>query len=262
MVYINCASIPETLLESELFGHEKGSFTGAVSRKLGKFEIANNGTIFLDEINELPLSLQAKLLHVIQSRTFTRVGGIEPISVNIRIIATSNKDLERLVSEGHFRGDLFYRINVISIYIPPLREHKEDLSLLISYLYRRLEEKTGNGLKKISPEVYKIFFDYHWPGNIRELENVIERAKVMSAKEILPEHLPQYMLKNLKQHLATNLVEINNIGPIKTIVEEAEKKAINKALELSSGNRKKAMQLLKMGKTNFYAKLKKFEFTN
>jgi transcriptional regulator with PAS, ATPase and Fis domain len=261
LVYINCASIPETLLESELFGHEKGSFTGAISKKLGKFELAHNGTIFLDEINEIPLSLQAKLLHVIQSRTFTRVGGIEPISVNIRIIATSNKDLERLVVEGLFRGDLFYRINVISIYIPPLRERKEDLSLLIGYLLRCLEEKTGNGSKKISPEVYKIFFDYNWPGNIRELENVLERAKVMSGIGILPEHLPKYMLKNLEQYSPKNLVDINNIGPIKTIVEEVEKKAIEKALCVSGGNRKKAMRLLKMGKTNFYTKLKKFKIT-
>lgn len=258
-VYINCASIPENLLESELFGYEKGAFTGAISQKRGKFEQANNGTIFLDEINELPLVLQAKLLHVLQSRTFTRVGGLQPVNVDIRIIAASNKDLERLVTEGQFRSDLFYRINVLSITIPPLRERKEDLYVLSEYIVDRLGERIGCGKKLISPEVFKIFFNYDWPGNVRELENVLERAMIMSEKVIYPEHLPEYMLKEAYRYTQEKaFVDIKNIGPMKLIVEEAEKKAIAKALEITGGNRKNAMELLQVGKTNFYAKLKKF----
>ncbi|MCG0276739.1 MAG: sigma 54-interacting transcriptional regulator [Thermosediminibacteraceae bacterium] len=258
-VYINCAAIPENLLESELFGYEKGAFTGATSQKLGKFEQANHGTIFLDEINELPLVLQAKLLHVLQNRTFTRIGGLKPINVNVRIIVASNKDLGKLITEGKFRSDLFYRINVLSITIPPLRERKEDLYLLSEYIVERLRKKLNCCKKLISPEVFNIFFDYDWPGNIRELENVLERAMIMSEKVICPEHLPEYMLREAKQYTQKKtFVDIKNVGPIKLILEEAEKKAIIKALEITDGSRKKAMELLKMGKTNFYIKLKKF----
>ncbi|MGI6424475.1 MAG: sigma 54-interacting transcriptional regulator [Tepidanaerobacteraceae bacterium] len=260
-IYINCASIPENLLESELFGHEKGAFTGAISKKPGKFELAHKGTIFLDEINELPKTLQAKMLHVLQSRTFTRVGGIEPIKVDIRIIVASNKNLEKLVADGSFRNDLFYRVNVISIHIPPLREHKEDIYLLIQTLFDDTVQRGVDMSKTISPEVLKIFFEYDWPGNIRELENVLERAKVMSGEQILPEHLPQHMLKSNEDISDESLVEVTNLGPLKDILEEAEKKAITKALKTTKGNRKKAMDLLKMGKTNFYDKIKRFGIT-
>lgn len=258
-VYINCAAIPENLLESELFGYEKGAFTGATSQKIGKFEQANGGTIFLDEINELPLSLQAKLLHVLQNKTFTRVGGLSPVNVDVRIIAASNKDLGMLASEGKFRSDLFYRINVLSIVIPPLRERREDLYLLSENILERLRKKLNCRNKLISPEVFKIFFDYDWPGNIRELENVLERAMIMSEEVIYPEHLPDNMLKKVEPSIINKtFVDVKDIGPMRLIVEEAEKKAIQKALEITGGSRKKAMELLKMGKTNFYAKLKKF----
>jgi len=262
-VYINCASIPENLLESELFGHEKGAFTGAISEKQGKFELANGGTIFLDEINELPVTLQAKLLHVLQSRVFTKVGGLKAINVDIRIITASNKDLERLVMDGLFRSDLFYRINVVSITIPPLREHKEDLYLLIDYFMERLSKKIGCTKKEISPEAYKILFNYSWHGNIRELENVLERAMIMSDDVILPENLPHYISEETNRCVqGETLVDLKDIGPLKVIVEEAEKKAIYRALEISNGSRKKAMEMLGMGKTNFYEKLNKFGIWN
>ncbi|WP_422447382.1 sigma 54-interacting transcriptional regulator [Thermoanaerobacterium sp. DL9XJH110] len=257
-VYMNCASIPETLLESELFGHEKGAFTGAVTEKQGKFEMASGGTIFLDEIGELPIPLQAKLLHVLQNRTFTRVGGIKPIHVDIRIIAASNRDLRDSVLRGAFREDLFYRLNVICIALPPLREHKEDIYPLVNYLLPKIAEKTGRGLKEVSGEVMKIFLDYRWPGNIRELENVLERAVIMAdGNVILPAHLPEYVLEDVKKgRSGGELVDIKNVGPIKNILKEAEAKALEKALEVCGGSRKKAMELLGMGKTSFYKKLK------
>ncbi|HHY42773.1 MAG TPA: sigma 54-interacting transcriptional regulator [Thermoanaerobacterales bacterium] len=257
-IYINCASIPENLLESELFGHEKGSFTGAVSEKKGKFEMANGGTIFLDEINELPVTLQAKILHVLQSKSFTRVGGLKSIDVDIRIIAASNKDLEQLVSQGKFRGDLFYRINVISITLPPLRERKEDIYLLIENICNKLEDKI-NKRKKLSHEVYNILYNYEWPGNIRELENVLERAMLMSGDIIQPGDLPEYILRGNNGNIhGKALVDVKDLGPMRDIVEEAEKRALLKALKITKGNGKKAMELLQIGKTNFYEKLKKF----
>lgn len=257
-VYINCACIPETLLESELFGHEKGAFTGAVSQKQGKFEVANGGTIFLDEVGELPLSLQAKLLHVLQNRTFTRVGGTRPIQVDIRIIAASNSDLREAVSKGRFREDLFYRLNVICIVLPPLRERKEDIYPLVGYLMPKVCQKAGKEIKQVSDEVMKLFLDYHWPGNVRELENVLERAVVMCDGDlILPEHLPDYLLQATRSGpCSRELVTLNGVGPLKQILAEVEVKAIRRALEVCGGSRKKAMDLLGLGKTNFYKKLK------
>ncbi|RKL61455.1 AAA family ATPase [Thermoanaerobacteraceae bacterium SP2] len=257
-IYVNCASIPENLLESELFGHEKGAFTGAVAEKPGKFELADGGTIFLDEIAELPLTLQAKLLHVIQKRTFTRVGGVKPIQVDIRIIVASNRDLEDAVRKGEFREDLFYRINVISITLPPLREHKEDLYPLVSHILPRVAERTGKKAIQISGEVMKIFLDYDWPGNVRELENVLERAAIMADGDIvMPEHLPENIFRQIKsQNNIGEMITIKNIRPLKELLMETEINAVKKALEICGGNRKKAMEMLGVGKTNFYKKLK------
>jgi transcriptional regulator with PAS, ATPase and Fis domain len=258
-VYVNCASIPETLLESELFGHEKGAFTGAILEKKGKFELADGGTIFLDEIVELPLTLQAKLLHVLQNRSFTRVGGVRPIHVNIRIITATNRDLEIMVSQGRFREDLFYRINVISILLPPLRERKEDIYLLAKHMLPRIREKTGKSCMEISEDVLNIFFRYSWPGNIRELENILERAAIMANGEIiLSSHLPGYLHKKQPTQ-PVGMVEVKTHGPLSDILREAELGAIKKALEISRGNRTRAMEILDMGKTNFYKKLKKYK---
>ncbi|HFB68472.1 MAG TPA: sigma-54-dependent Fis family transcriptional regulator, partial [Calditrichae bacterium] len=194
LVEINCASIPETLLESELFGHEKGAFTGAYKQKKGKFEIANGGTLFLDEIGELPLTLQAKLLRVLQDGRFTRVGGVENIEVNVRLIAATNANLEELLEAGKFREDLYYRLNVIPILIPPLRERLEDIGPLTDFFIQKYARKNKKHIKGISQEARYILMNYDWPGNVRELENAIENAVVMAEGDIItPSDLPGYL---------------------------------------------------------------------
>jgi len=179
-IAVNCAAIPETLLESELFGHEKGAFTGALTKKIGRFEVANGGTIFLDEIGDLPLDLQAKLLRVLQEGEFERVGSSETIKVDVRIIAATNRDLELAIKQGKFREDLFYRLNVFPIQLPPLRERKEDIALLVRYFVRKHGAKLGKKLESITENTMQALSSYSWPGNIRELENVIERSVITS----------------------------------------------------------------------------------
>ena len=193
-VPINCGAIPENLLESELFGHQKGAFTGAVANKSGLFEVANDGTIFLDEITELPKELQVKLLRVIQERNFRRVGGIEDILVDVRIIAASNKEIDKEVKEGRFREDLFYRLNVIPIQMPPLRERQEDIRFLAEHFFEKHKQELGKDIKGISHEAMDYLESYSYPGNIRELENIIERAVALeNTSIILPESLPEYI---------------------------------------------------------------------
>jgi transcriptional regulator with PAS, ATPase and Fis domain len=195
-VAINCASLSETLLESELFGHEKGAFTGALQRKIGKIEVAQGGTLFLDEIGEMPLPLQARLLRVLQERTFERVGGTRPLQADVRLVAATNRDLPREVTEGRFRSDLFYRLNVIAVTVPPLRERREDIPLLASHfaaIHGRAVRGRGLG---VSPAARALLGRYAWPGNIRELSNAIERAVVLGDGEaILPEDLPEALLE-------------------------------------------------------------------
>ncbi|MBX3335091.1 MAG: sigma-54-dependent Fis family transcriptional regulator [Nitrospira sp.] len=191
-VALNCAALPETLIESELFGHEKGSFTDATARRTGQFELAHTGTLFLDEIGDLSAVTQAKLLRVIQEREFTRIGGIQPIKVDVRIVAATNKNLDELVRKGQFREDLYYRINVISLYLPPLRERSEDIPLLAKhFLGKRVEEEKRSRIE-FSKEALELLTRYSWPGNVRELENFVEQAFIWSqhAAEITPEHLP------------------------------------------------------------------------
>lgn len=194
-VALNCAALPETLIESELFGHEKGAFTDATARRVGQFELANTGTLFLDEVGDLSPITQAKLLRVIQERVFTRIGGVQPIKVDVRIVAATNKNLDDLVRKGLFREDLYYRINVISLYLPPLRERTEDISLIANhFLEKRLEEAQRPPIE-FGKEALELLTRYPWPGNVRELENVIEQAFIWSqhATEITPEHLPTSM---------------------------------------------------------------------
>ncbi len=196
-VALNCAALPETLIESELFGHEKGSFTDATTRRVGQFELANSGTLFLDEIGDLSPVTQAKLLRVLQEREFTRIGGVQPIKVDVRIVAATNKNLDELVRKGQFREDLYYRINVISLYLPPLRERGEDVPLLAKhFLAKRVEEEKRPHIE-FGKEALELLTRYPWPGNVREMENIIEQAFIWSqnAKEISPEHLPS-ILKN------------------------------------------------------------------
>jgi len=195
-VAINCAAIPETLLESELFGHERGSFTGAVAMKKGKLEVAEDGTVLLDEIGELAPTVQAKLLRVLQQREFERIGGTRPIKLHARVLAATNKDLEAAIKNSEFRQDLFYRLNVVSVAVPPLRKHREDIPLLAIYFATRYAQKCNRPFKGITPEARAILMNYDWPGNIRELENAIEHAIVLGASdEIRPEDLPEALLE-------------------------------------------------------------------
>lgn len=183
-VKVNCAAIPETLLEEELFGHEKGAFTGAHQQKPGKFEIANNGTMFLDEIGDMTLSTQTKILRVIQEREFERIGGIKPIKVDVRLIAATNMDLMKAISEGRFREELYYRLNVMPIHLPPLRERQGDIPLLIEHFIDKYNKRFNKNIKGIMPEAIDILLKYNWPGNIRELENLIQRGVVLAKEEI------------------------------------------------------------------------------
>jgi Nif-specific regulatory protein len=237
-VAINCAAIPEGLLESELFGHERGAFTGAVAQKKGRLEMANGGVVFLDEIGELAPGLQGKLLRVLQEREFERVGVTRPISVNIRVIAASNRDLAEAVRTGIFRKDLFYRLNVLSLVMPPLRERREDIAVLADYLVARYTQKFNMRTKKLSPESVACLLNYEWPGNVRELENALERALVMSVQDVIqPEDLPESILEKA---LATSVVG----GKYHNQVKEVKKQLIVNAMQESKGNYTQAAQLL------------------
>ncbi|HWR61191.1 MAG TPA: sigma 54-interacting transcriptional regulator [Clostridia bacterium] len=252
-VYINCASIPSELIESELFGYEGGAFTGSKREgKKGLFEAADEGTIFLDEIGDMPLFMQAKLLYVLQEKKFNRVGSTDSISVNVKIIAATNKELEKLVREGSFRSDLYYRINVFPILIPPLRQRQEDIYPLIISLLPKICRRTGIKEKKISVEVIKELLSYDWPGNVRELENVLERAvNITEGDTILPEHTNIQLLKGRVDEGMTS-------HTLNETVENAEKAAIERAVKIAGGNKNEAMSILDISKTSFYDKLKKY----
>jgi transcriptional regulator with GAF, ATPase, and Fis domain len=182
---VNCSALPANLIESEFFGHERGAFTGAISKKIGRFELANGGTIFLDEIGDLPLELQAKLLRVLQEGEFERVGGTETIKVDVRVIAATNRDLHKEIKQGTFREDLFFRLNVFPIHIPPLRDRRDDIPLLVNYFTKKYSAKTGKKINSIPQNVMDALISYNWPGNVRELENIIERAVITSRAKTL-----------------------------------------------------------------------------
>ena len=234
-VAVNCAALPKDLLESELFGHEKGSFTGAINRKIGKFELANHGTILLDEISEMDMSLQAKLLRVLQEREVDRVGGKEPVPIDVRIIATTNRNLREAIDEGEFREDLYFRLNVIPIVIPPLRNRKEDISLLIEYFIKKHSSKNRKNVTGISKDALNILTDHYWRGNVRELENVIERAVLLCNGNLITQ-----------EHLFMEITGAESKPKVKTgmTVREMEKKLIFSTLEEVNGNRTKAAELL------------------
>lgn len=238
-VTINCGAIPENLIESELFGHEKGAFTSAIKKKIGKFERANKGTVFLDEIGELDLSMQVKLLRVLQEKTIERVGGNEVINVDVRIVAATNKDLKKMVKERKFREDLYYRLNVVPIDLPPLRERKEDIPLLIEYFKQQYCKSMGRKEVKIDKETEKLLVSYEWKGNIRELENVIERMIILSQEDIITkENLP-------KEVLFGNIKNKEFILPESGIdLEMVEKSFIKQALIMTNNNKTKASKLL------------------
>ena len=253
-VKVNCAAIPETLLESDLFGHEKGAFTGAVTTKPGRFEIAHKGTIFLDEIGEMPLHLQAKLLGAIQDKSFDRVGGLKTIKVDIRIIAATNQDLQSAVQSGKFRSDLFYRLNVVPIHIPPLRERKDDLIPLVGYFLKKFKGKYFKKINNVSPEIMATFSNYNWPGNIRELENVLERMVLMSETDTLTlDQLPAEIRGAILTVEASTLKE-----KVNTISQMTEKQMIIDALNKTNQNRTKAAKSLGISRRTLQNKIKEY----
>lgn len=253
MVVLNSAAIPENLLESELFGHEKGAFTGALYQRKGKFECAHQSTLFLDEIGDMPLSTQVKLLRVIEDGVITRIGNNESIGVDVRLIAATNQDLEKLIKEGKFREDLYFRLNVVSIKLPPLRERLEDTTLLIDAFLRDYSQMHNKKILYLSPEARKILYKYSWPGNVRELKNCIESMVVVSTKDILGvEDIPDHILQrsNEVSHSPTLVAGMT--------VEEAERELIKNTLVTVGGNREEAAKLLGIGERTLYRKLDRY----
>jgi Nif-specific regulatory protein len=237
-IKVNCTALPETLLESELFGHEKGAFTGAVERKLGRFERAHGGTLFLDEIGDFPLSLQVKLLRVIQFKEIERIGGSETIKTNVRVIVATNKNLETEVASGRFREDLYYRINVFPIYLPPLREHKDDIMLLADHFLGKYAAENGKHITRISTPAIEMLTRYHWPGNIRELENCIERAVLLCEDDVLrSEHLPPSLQMIRRSDTAAQ-------ASFAEIIANKERELIVDALKKCGGQQRKAAREL------------------
>jgi DNA-binding NtrC family response regulator len=254
-VVVNCAALPETLLESELFGHEKGAFTGAAARKIGRFEMAEGGTIFLDEIGELSQNLQAKLLRVLQDHTFERVGGTETISGDFRVLAATNRDLEATVREKLFREDLFYRLNVVRITVPPLRERRADIVPLAEHFLRLYSEKNELPSVGFSEEAILMLQTYSYPGNVRELENMVERAVLMArGRVILPSHFPQR--NGSEGTLASSKMAVDLLTlPFHKAVGELEKRLIENAIKLSSGNKTEAANRLQINRRLLYQKM-------
>ncbi|MDF2634534.1 MAG: modulated sigma54 specific transcriptional regulator, Fis family [Pelosinus sp.] len=255
-IKVNCAALPENLLETELFGYDEGAFTGAKKGgKPGKFELSNRGTIFLDEIGDMPISMQVKLLRVLQEREFERVGGTKTIKLDLRVIAATNRDLTKMIEQGQFRQDLYYRLDIISLAIPPLRERTEDIPLLCDMLLKKINKRVQHYVEGIAPATLKLLMAYKWPGNVRELENVLERAlNLMDDNEVLiaPEHLPPVVKKMNKVkepiEVSENLAEM---------LDDTEKQAILKVLEEAGGNKSKAAKLLGIHRSGFYQKLQK-----
>ncbi|MBM4305071.1 MAG: sigma-54-dependent Fis family transcriptional regulator [Deltaproteobacteria bacterium] len=267
-VTVNCGAIPENLMESEMFGHKKGSFTGAIADKKGLFEVANTGTIFLDELGELPLTMQVKLLRVIQEGTFKRVGGTEDITVDVRVISATNKNLEHEVKAGRFREDLFYRMNVIQITCPPLRERKEDVPMLAGHFLEKFSKSLGMNVKKISNEAMDVLRKYHYPGNVRELENIIERTVALEPGAIiLPESLPRHMSEAREEshgQVDPQTIQIDSTKGIELerLTAEFERALLVKALEQTGGVKKKAAKLLNISFRSMRYRVDKYGLGN
>lgn len=256
LIKVACSALAETLLESELFGHEKGAFTGAIARRKGRFELADKGTLFLDEIGDVSASVQAKLLRVLQEKEFERVGGTKTIKVDVRLISSTNKDLEKAIQEGKFREDLFYRLNVVPIYLPPLRERKQDIASLAKRFLQGFRQETNKKITGFHPEAIEAMTNYDWPGNIRELENAVERAVVLSEEEtILPEHLPFGMSTGAKRKTS---IPRNRAG-IKEMMGDLERQEVMRALEKSDWNQTRAAKLLGLSRSSLRYKMKKFQ---
>lgn len=254
-VSINCGALPETLLESELFGHVRGSFTGAVRDKEGLFAVAKGGTFFLDEVGETSPAIQVKLLRVLQEREIIPVGGVKPIKVDVRLIAATNADLEKQVESGKFRADLFYRLNVIPIHIPPLRQRRDDIPLLVEHFLKTYCEAQGKPLKQVTKQAFDLLMRYDWPGNVRELENVIERAVILQEGNLIgPEDLPERIRGGTSQ-IKTDLVTARNLT-----LEELEKQYILQVLNETGWHKKKAAQILGINASTLYRKLQRYGY--
>jgi Nif-specific regulatory protein len=251
-VKVNCAALPSNLIESELFGHEQGAFTGAIRQKRGKFELANKGTIFLDEIGSMDPEVQVKLLRVLQEREFERVGGYETIRTDVRIIAATNKNLEQAVEEEVFRSDLYYRLNVFPIYMPPLRERKTDILLLADHFLERYARENGKVISRFSTPAIDMLMQYHWPGNVRELENCIERAVLLCEEKVIHSyHLPPTIQTAEESGTLPD-------GSMEDAVAKLEKEIIIDALKTTRGNMAKAAELTKTTERKFAYKAKKY----
>jgi transcriptional regulator with PAS, ATPase and Fis domain len=255
-IAVNCASIPDNLLESEFFGYEGGAFSGAKREgQMGKFELANGGTIFLDEIGDLPLHLQPKILRVLQEQSFTKIGGKEEICVDVRIIAATNRELETMVKHGQFRQDLYYRLNVFNVRLIPLRERPEDIELCADYFLQRLNDKNQRMNKSFDKEFINLIKDYNWPGNVRELENVIQRAYYLSKDEVINySFIPEYINGNIKGEEIKDKEEKSKPPTL----EEMERKLIIQALKYCNGNVINASKIIGVGKSTLYRKIEKY----
>lgn len=254
LIKVNCAAIPETLIESELFGYEKGAFTGAVTSKPGRFELAHEGTIFLDEIGDMPLQLQSRLLCVLQDKAFERVGGVKTIKVDVRILAATNRDLQADIQAGKFRADLFYRLNVVPIRVPPLRERREDIAPLLNHFLKRIASQCGKRVAQVLPEVETAFTRYDWPGNIRELENAVERMVLMSDGVLIgPEFIPAELRGPAMNNAGSSFKE-----RLDDIFSTSEKQMILDALSKTEQNRTRAAEILGISRRTLQNKLKEY----
>ncbi len=259
-VVVNCASIPRELLESELFGHEKGSFTGAHQRKIGKFELARGGTIFLDEIGEMEMSLQAKILRVIQQKEFERIGGNELIKTDVRIISATNRDLKTAVENKNFREDLYYRLNSFPVHIPPLRERKSDVVVLVNHFVEHFNHKLGKQIKGVAKQALKAIYDYEWPGNVRELENTIERCMILTDKEFIDvDVLPANIALSAGNiNLSASSLLFGDESPVIPF-EKLKEHAIRHALKSTNGNIVETARKLKIGRATLYRLMDKYK---
>jgi DNA-binding NtrC family response regulator len=251
LIKVHCAALTETLLESELFGHERGAFTGAVARKRGRFELAHLGTIFLDEIGEMSQNVQIKLLRVLEDKTFERVGGEETIEVDVRLIAATNRELKSAIDEGDFREDLYYRLNVVNIHIPPLRERKDDIPLLMASFVREFSEENGKNIEAIEPKARMVLYNYGWPGNVRELRNCIESSVVMSKSSIIT-------VDDLPPHIHTDSDQETLKIAAGSTLADVEREAIRATLAQQNGNKTRAAEVLGIGRKTLHRKLQEY----
>ncbi len=258
MIKVNCAALPETLLENELFGHEKGSYTGATEMRKGRFELAHKGSIFLDEIGEMSLSIQRKFLRVLQEREIERVGGTVAIRIDTRVIAATNRRLEDEVAEGRFRQDLYYRLNVITIHLPPLRERKEDIPALVEHFLDKHRYSDSDKPARISTEALAMMADYDWPGNVRELENTIERAVVLAQGGVITSHHIIFSGRSERSKIVDVARMMREQSGLRSIIAEAEKLAIIEAIEQANGDRSKAATMLGINRQQLYSKMRDY----